>query len=718
MTQPTTFQQGRYTVRHEISRDVCGILLLAQDRKMANREVAIRQLPDGGITATQMQHIAQLTHATLPSVYDLFEENGQRYLVLEHPTGQTLADIALGPRLNEGVVVAWARQVAQGLAYLHQQNPPLAHGDVRPVNIVLQEGRRIKLIGGLPAGCVAMPPSRYSAPEQWNGAAATPAADIYALGATLHHLLTSTDPNTQPLMTFAPPDVRRPDLSPGAAAAIVRALSQQPAQRFPTVDAFIQALGNGGSDQSSGDIPVIGFTPSLPQQPAEGPTQRYTPAPSTPIPVPASRAYPEPEQGYSQQYPTDDRMQARIAPPPPLPASRLPARPQTGGGSQSGLIIGGVLLLLALLGGGGWLAYRALSNDDPVRPTTVVRNTLPTTTREEGRILSDPQRTATAQALNPPTSIPTFDFAQATTNAIETSTVATAAAVTNDLEAIYQRGVAYEETGQFTLAAADYRGVLERDAAYKDTQIRLDRIQIYLSATATADADVATAAVATATAAAEPTLTPTLEPPTATPVGQIVGESFEETTLDPSRWLSQPNGGTVAVAEGALQLSAANSRCFPVVQTLTTTTFPAANFDLNVSFRYTEVTTLGTGFMFGTEMPAICGPTDRAGSAWGGVWQDAQRGLIIEFHRQNPDETEPKDIRYEYSPGTIDTNEHTLTIQRRGDQETYIMDGNVLFSERAGPAPQVLWFGNPAQSPIEGAWTSFTVMNVELREQP
>jgi serine/threonine protein kinase len=719
MTQPTAFQQGRYTVRHEISRDACGILLLAQDQKMASREVLIRQLPDSGISAAQLQRVAQLNHAILPSVYDLFEENGHRYLVSEHPTGQTLADIALGPRLKEGVVVAWARQVALGLSYLHQQIPPLAHGDVRPSNIILQEGRRIKLIGGTPAGCSAMAPSRYSAPEQWSGAPGSPAADIYALGATLHHLLTSTDPNTQPLMAFAPPDVRRPDLTPSTAAAIVRALSQQPDQRFPTVDAFIQALGSaGGSDQSSGDLPVIGFTPPVMQGPADGPTQRYTPSPSTPIPVPSGRSYAGPEQGYSQQYPSG-HMDGYTNPGVPAAASRLPTRPAQGGGGRSGLVVLGVLLLLLLLGGGGWLAFRFLgSGDDPSRPTDVALNTLPTTTREEGRLLTDPERTATALALNPPTTFPTFDSAQATADAIQTSTSATSAAVTNDLEAIYLRGIAYEETGQFALAASDYDAVLRRDPTYKDTQIRRDRIQILLSATATAETDAALAANATATAAAEPTATPTAEPPTPTPVGQLLGDTFDAPQLDPSRWFSTPNNGSVAVADGALQLSSSSGGCFPVVQPLTGTLFPQANFDLNVTFRYSDVTPLGTGFMLGTEMPANCGPTDRAGVAWGGVWQDSTQGLIVEFHRQNPDEATPKDIRYQYSPGTIDLSEHTLTIQRRGIDDTYILDGNVLFTEFAGPAPQVLWFGNPFLAPADGAWTGLNILAVELRTQP
>jgi serine/threonine protein kinase len=713
MTQPTSLQNGRYAIRYEVSRDPCGVLLLAVDNKMAGREVMIRQLSDS-LSAGQMQRIAQLNHSTLPSVYDLFDEVGNRYLVTEHPVGQTLADIALGPRLKEGTVIAWMRQIAQGLSYLHTQRPPIAHGDLRPDNIILQDGRRIKMIGGTPAGCGAMPPSRYAAPEQISGGEPSPSADVYALGAILHHLLTNIDPNTQPLMAFAPPDVRRPDLSPSTSAAIVRALSQQPAQRFPSVDAFLQALTAGGSDQSSGDMPVIGFTPSVPQGPVDGPTVHYSPSPSTPIPVPPNSGYTA-EPAYSDPYQSGSTGYNQGYGPPP---SRVPERPATGGG-RTGMVILGVLLVLALLGGGGWLAFSFLRDDDPSRSTTVALNNLPTTTREEGRLLSTADQTATAQAGIVPTTIATLDFSQATADALQTSTAATAAAVTNDLEAIYQRGVAYEETNQFALAASDYDEVLRRDPTYKDTQARRDRVQIYLDATATAESQAAADAAASATAAAQPSITPTPEPPTATPVGELLGDEFDAGELDPARWASQPNGGTITLAEGALQLAAPSNTCFPVVQALTTTTtFPTGNFDLAVVFRYASVTPLGTGFMLSTDLPANCGSSDRAGAAWGGVWQDAQRGLIVEFHRDAASDVPLKDIRYEYSPGTIDTNQHTFLIQRRGTTDTYLMDDATLFSEPAGPAPRVLWFGNPGQSPAPAEWTALNILAVRLRQQP
>jgi hypothetical protein len=122
--------------------------------------------------------------------------------------------------------------------------------------------------------------------------------------------------------------------------------------------------------------------------------------------------------------------------------------------------------------------------------------------------------------------------------------------------------------------------------------------------------------------------------------------------------------------------------------------------------------------MLSTDMPANCGSSDRAGAAWGGVWQDAQLGLIVEFHRDAASDVPLKDIRYEYSPGTIDTNQHTFVIQRRGTTDTYLMDATTLFSEPAGPSPRVLWFGNPGQSADPAEWTALNILAVRLRQQP
>ncbi|HEY1013025.1 MAG TPA: protein kinase [Herpetosiphonaceae bacterium] len=763
MAMPSTFQQGRYQVQREQSRDACGVLYLAADTKMAGRTVAIRQLSDGGLSQATLQQIAQLSHATLPSVYDLFEEQGNRYLVLENPSGQTLADIALGPRLREGVIVAWARQIAAGLSYLHSQKPPLAHGDLQPANVLLEDGRRIKLVGGLPAGCANMPLSRYAAPEQLGGGAGGPAADVFALGAIIHHLLTGTDPNTQPLLTFAPADTRRPDLSPGVVQAIARALRADPAERFPSADAFAAALAQGGTGESSGGIPVIGFTPTSIQSPATGSqtgpaadhTQAYQPTPGAPIPTPPISSYggqydpyaDQPTQydpyagqrtqppGYDQyatqntqppgydQYASQrtqppgydqyqepagyDPYQAPQGYPPPggPPPSRLPARPQSQGG-RGGIIVIGVLALLVLLGVGGWLVLRPRGGGTG-DPTEVIGRGSTTPTREEGRPLSPLEATATARALTPTaTNLPTVDT-QGTAGVVLTQEAETQAT----LEALYNSGVALQDQGDLRGALDVFSSLAAQAPQYRpdDVQFRIAFLQDQLNIAATTTA-------ATATAGALPTATFTPVPPTATPVGQVLGDGFDAPALDETRWISETNTGTLKLENSELALAGAQQPCFPYVRSAAA--LPSGNFDLTIRFRYTAVTDYGTGFMLASEAPENCGAADRAGASWGGVWQDKQNGMRVEFHRDDQDGNPPKDIRRPVGGAGGDTGEHTLRIERRADIVTYYFDEELLFPEPIGKSPTVLWFGNPVNAGGPVDWTDLSILEVDLRQTP
>ncbi len=713
MSLPTALQQGRYQIRYEMNRDACGILFLALDTKMAHREVLVRQITDSRALPL-LERIARLSHPTLPSVYDLFEEREQRYLVLEYASGQTLADVVLGPPLQVGAVLAWARQIAAGLTFLHQQRPTLAHGDLQPSNVVLQDGRRIKLIGGVPSGCIAAPTGRYSAPERWQGAPPSPLSDIYAFGATVHHLLTGVDPNSQPLHSFAPPAQQRPELPAALSAAVMRALSSDPQQRFASADAFMQALqASAASGQLPSDVPAIGFTPSA--YPANtGPTRQFSgQSGAQPTSAPQQRA----GQSSASTAQLGPNTEMGSYPPPPPPSSRLPQRPDERGGT-AGPLFAGVALALLIVALIGFFLWRALTHTPAGTGTSVVAGgvNLPTTTRDEGRPLTAPELTATALAGQPsasatPINSPTIGPDQQTAEAEGTALVATATAATNNLEALYNLGVAQENTGQFVAAAATYTQILASDPNYRDTAIRLQTVPTYLNATATAE-------VATATAAAQPTLTPTPEPtftPTPTPAGLYFGDTFEGPLIDMNTWTTYANSGTIALRDGALELKAENGTCFPLVTAADSVSFPAGDFDLLVRFRYADVTPLGTGIMFSTSSPERCGDSDRAGAHWFGVWQDAGSGLFVDFHRAAEESgLDLKDIRYPFTQGEIDTNMHTFRVTRRGNVDTFYLDTYTLFEEQANQTIQVVWFGNPAQISSPNPWSTLIIDEFQL----
>src|SRR5579884_2874116 len=129
--------------------------------------------------------------------------------------GETLEDYMLkvaGGRLPVDKVLSIGIQVCTVLEYLHSRQPPIIFRDLKPANIMLTPSGHIYLIDfgiarhfkpGQSRDTSALGSTGYAAPEQYGKAQTTPRADIYALGATLHELLTGLNPSDSPF-NFAP----------------------------------------------------------------------------------------------------------------------------------------------------------------------------------------------------------------------------------------------------------------------------------------------------------------------------------------------------------------------------------------------------------------------------------------------------------------------------------------------------------------------------------
>jgi serine/threonine-protein kinase len=138
-------------------------------------------------------------------------------------------------------VLAWAQEALDVLVYLHGRQPAVIHGDIKPSHLILDSAWRAHLIGlasiGTPAAR-AQPPigtAGYAPPEQFDEAPG-PAWDLYALAATMHHLLTGRDPRdfTSPgeLWIFPPPRWLNAGLSERTEGLIMRALEKDPHKRY------------------------------------------------------------------------------------------------------------------------------------------------------------------------------------------------------------------------------------------------------------------------------------------------------------------------------------------------------------------------------------------------------------------------------------------------------------------------------------------------------
>ena len=156
--------------------------------------------------------MSALDHPQIAKVIDTFVEEERSYLVLDHVPGENLRQTVRvrGPQL-ESVVLRWAKDMANMLAYLHSQEPAIVHRDFTPDNLLMKDDGTLVLIDfgaanqfvGTATGTLVGKQS-YMPPEQVRGKI-TRQSDIYAMGCTLHFLLTGEDP--EPLSTSYPKSI-------------------------------------------------------------------------------------------------------------------------------------------------------------------------------------------------------------------------------------------------------------------------------------------------------------------------------------------------------------------------------------------------------------------------------------------------------------------------------------------------------------------------------
>jgi outer membrane protein assembly factor BamB/tRNA A-37 threonylcarbamoyl transferase component Bud32 len=197
--------------------------------------------------------LATLSHPSIPRIYDYFTQDERSYLVLEFIHGKDLEAILSESQELFPVeqVVGWAIELCDVLDYLHTHKPePIIFRDMKPSNVMINQHGRIVLIDfGIAKAFqhgqkgTMMGTEGYSPPEQYRGEG-SPVGDIYALGATLHHILTRKDPQKEPPFTFAERPIREfnPQVSPELEAVIKKALEYLPEDRYQSAKEMKEAL--------------------------------------------------------------------------------------------------------------------------------------------------------------------------------------------------------------------------------------------------------------------------------------------------------------------------------------------------------------------------------------------------------------------------------------------------------------------------------------------
>jgi len=268
LLRESTQLQNRYKILGVQGVGGMGAVYKAQDLRFSGvmRICAIKEMINSASDSQVRQMVvhnfereasmlATLSHPAIPQVYDYFTLESRSYLVLEFITGQDL-EMKLAETdvlFSESDIVQWALELCDVLSYLHSHKPrPIIFRDLKPSNIMLDEHNRIRLVDfgiaklfqvgekGTMIGTEG-----YSPPEQYRGIA-EPRGDVYALGATLHHLLTRRDPRLEPPFSFKerPIPKANPNVSRELVSAIERALEYDINARWNSVDEFRRALLN------------------------------------------------------------------------------------------------------------------------------------------------------------------------------------------------------------------------------------------------------------------------------------------------------------------------------------------------------------------------------------------------------------------------------------------------------------------------------------------
>ncbi len=384
-------QLAGYRLLDIFGRGGMSIVFLAERLDNPQERVAIKVLMPSPVTTPEeflsfqtrflreAQTVHQLHHEHILQVLGYGEVDDILYMIMPIITGGTLAELLARKHdpLPLAEIAGYLNQLASAIDYAHQHG--FLHRDIKPSNVLLDEQGGVYLVdfgiahlfeSGLSAidqaltsitttGKIYGTPT-YMAPERFKGEQAGPATDIYALGILLYQLVTGQVPfKADSSIAIAmkhlnemPPFPRslRPGLPEPAEAAILRALTKEPAGRFATASTLAEAFDAGIKGQwVAGLLPLSPFQVGSPDL-AETQEQEAQPAPR--VPLPEGPFQPNPLvlgpafASVKGEVPLADELTQ--ANPPPVVQSR--SRQRSGGRTLLliGAILGAVILLILL----------------------------------------------------------------------------------------------------------------------------------------------------------------------------------------------------------------------------------------------------------------------------------------------------------------------------------------------------------------------------------
>ena len=257
---PHSLSDGRYLIVKKLGAGGMSRVLLARDKKMDCYVVIKELLPffefDDIDEADYLENrfmseaklLYRLDNKGLPKVMDYFGEQERLYFVMQFIDGDTLADIAQQREENQITLeegFKWMKDIIDVLIYLHNQNPPILHRDIKPHNIMLDKTGKIFLVdfgiarevkGQVQTG-TSVGTYGYASPEHFTGKYEI-SSDLYCLGATFHMLLSGEDPRERPPFKFYPLSNYRDDIPERLDEIFERMVEMDSKKRYQTAKAL------------------------------------------------------------------------------------------------------------------------------------------------------------------------------------------------------------------------------------------------------------------------------------------------------------------------------------------------------------------------------------------------------------------------------------------------------------------------------------------------
>ncbi|HVP66116.1 MAG TPA: serine/threonine-protein kinase [Anaeromyxobacteraceae bacterium] len=306
---------GNYRLERVIGRGRMGVVYLAQDEALL-RPTAVKVLSWRAAEANghdpvqwflaEARLIARLNHPRVVQIYGAARQAEHCYIAMEYVPGPSAeAAVAQGGPLSPERATDALAQAAAALHAAHRSG--IVHRDVKPANLLMGAGGVVKLGDfGMALGSAGpwtgnahlrVGTPYYTAPEVWSGEAATPASDIYSLGASYFQLLTGRPPyDGEDLAAIEQAHLRAPvpdprqlvrDLPPACAALLERALAKSPRARHASAEVLLWDARRILQDLASmrGSASAVPLAPAPDGEPA--PAERRPPPPA---PAPLARA--------------------------------------------------------------------------------------------------------------------------------------------------------------------------------------------------------------------------------------------------------------------------------------------------------------------------------------------------------------------------------------------------------------------------------------------